>query len=217
MERRYHINMFWSASRPLPGLPTYPDLKHCSAHGETPEQALAEVQVAMSLWIAVGGGAWRRSAGRADIRPADLRRSFCCLTLDDPGAHVPCNKGSEARVEAAMWRALKFLGVGLLFLVVGLCLAIISVPPFLDRIYYRGPRQRILTASASSTRTAALARERPPRLLGRAHAPLLHRTRQDAMAGVGRGHPRLSPGLGDPLPALARRRRARGVEPLHAL
>jgi hypothetical protein len=38
-----------------------------------------------------------------------------------------------------MRRVLKLLGVGLLFLVVGLCLTIITVPPFLDRIYYRGP------------------------------------------------------------------------------
>ena len=31
------------------------------------------------------------------------------------------------------------LGIGLLFAVVGVCLALVCVPPFLDRIYYRGP------------------------------------------------------------------------------
>jgi hypothetical protein len=30
-------------------------------------------------------------------------------------------------------------GIALLFLIVALCLAITIVPPFLDRIYYRGP------------------------------------------------------------------------------
>ena len=34
---------------------------------------------------------------------------------------------------------LKWIGTALLFLVVALCLAIVVVPPFLDRIYYRGP------------------------------------------------------------------------------
>ncbi|GLV23613.1 hypothetical protein TomTYG45_00560 [Sphingobium sp. TomTYG45] len=30
-------------------------------------------------------------------------------------------------------------GIGLLFLVIALCLAITIIPPFLDRIYYDGP------------------------------------------------------------------------------
>jgi L-ascorbate metabolism protein UlaG (beta-lactamase superfamily) len=37
-------------------------------------------------------------------------------------------------------RGLRWLGVTVLFLVVGLCLALALVPPFLDRIYYQGPR-----------------------------------------------------------------------------
>ncbi|MFD1610351.1 MBL fold metallo-hydrolase [Sphingomonas tabacisoli] len=40
---------------------------------------------------------------------------------------------------SAIGRVFKWLGVGVLFLIVGLCLAIVLVPPFLDRIYYRGP------------------------------------------------------------------------------
>jgi L-ascorbate metabolism protein UlaG (beta-lactamase superfamily) len=36
-------------------------------------------------------------------------------------------------------RVLRKLGVGLLFLIVAACVAIIFVPPFLDRIYYEGP------------------------------------------------------------------------------
>lgn len=39
----------------------------------------------------------------------------------------------------AIGRLFKGLGVTLLFLVVALCLAIVVIPPFLDRIYYRGP------------------------------------------------------------------------------
>lgn len=38
-----------------------------------------------------------------------------------------------------MRRVARRIGTGLLFLVVGLCLLIVCVPPFLDRIYYRGP------------------------------------------------------------------------------
>lgn len=30
-----------------------PDLPGCSAHGETPEEALREIQVAMELWLDV--------------------------------------------------------------------------------------------------------------------------------------------------------------------
>ena len=38
-----------------------------------------------------------------------------------------------------MRRLLKRIGTGLLFLVIALCLAPSLIPPFLDRIYYRGP------------------------------------------------------------------------------
>jgi L-ascorbate metabolism protein UlaG (beta-lactamase superfamily) len=39
-----------------------------------------------------------------------------------------------------MRRAIGYFGRGLLFLVIALCCAVIVVPPFLDRIYYAGPR-----------------------------------------------------------------------------
>lgn len=38
-----------------------------------------------------------------------------------------------------MRRALRWLGTGLFFLLVALCFAPTLVPPFLDRVYYRGP------------------------------------------------------------------------------
>ena len=46
----YHINIFYSAED---GgfIADIPDLKYCSAFGETPEKALAEVMTAQKLWL----------------------------------------------------------------------------------------------------------------------------------------------------------------------
>jgi len=46
----YHINIFYSAED---GgfIADIPDLKYCSAFGETYEKALAEVLIAQKLWI----------------------------------------------------------------------------------------------------------------------------------------------------------------------
>ncbi len=48
--RDYHINIFYSEDD---GgyIADIPDLKACSAFGDTPEEALHEVQKAKSLWI----------------------------------------------------------------------------------------------------------------------------------------------------------------------
>ena len=35
------------------GLPTIPDLRSCSAFGDTPAEALAEVEKAVEAWLAV--------------------------------------------------------------------------------------------------------------------------------------------------------------------
>ncbi len=48
----YHINLFWSAADSC-WIADVPDLKSCSAMGDTPEEALAEVQQAMAAWIEV--------------------------------------------------------------------------------------------------------------------------------------------------------------------
>lgn len=50
MDKRYHINLFWS-QRDECWVADVPDLKPCSAFGDTPEEALAEAQVAMEGWI----------------------------------------------------------------------------------------------------------------------------------------------------------------------
>ena len=47
---RYHINLFWSDDDRC-WVADVPDLQYCSAFGTTPEEALAEVQVAMAGWL----------------------------------------------------------------------------------------------------------------------------------------------------------------------
>jgi predicted RNase H-like HicB family nuclease len=48
----YHINIFYSAEDEA-YIADIPDLKYCSAHGATPEEALHEVLVAKENWLAV--------------------------------------------------------------------------------------------------------------------------------------------------------------------
>lgn len=46
----YHINIFYSMEDEG-YIADVPDLKFCSAFGETPEKALAEVLIAQRLWL----------------------------------------------------------------------------------------------------------------------------------------------------------------------
>ena len=48
----YHINIFFSEEDDG-YIADIPDLKHCSAFGKTPEQALREVQIAKKAWLSV--------------------------------------------------------------------------------------------------------------------------------------------------------------------
>ena len=48
--RDYHINVFYS-EEDEGYIADIPDLVHCSAFGDTPEEALAEVLQAKSAWI----------------------------------------------------------------------------------------------------------------------------------------------------------------------
>jgi predicted RNase H-like HicB family nuclease len=52
MTPHYHINVFWHDPDSC-WIADVPDLRYCSAHGETPEEAFAEIQIAMALWIEV--------------------------------------------------------------------------------------------------------------------------------------------------------------------
>lgn len=51
-KRRYHINLFWSVDDDC-WIADVPDLKTCSAHGDTPAEALKEVETAIAAWLAV--------------------------------------------------------------------------------------------------------------------------------------------------------------------
>jgi predicted RNase H-like HicB family nuclease len=55
----YHINIFYS-EEDGGYIADVPDLEACSAFGETPEQALREVQQAKALWL---------QAARAEDKP----------------------------------------------------------------------------------------------------------------------------------------------------
>jgi len=48
----YHINVFYSVEDEA-YIADIPDLRHCSAFGDSPEEALAEVLVAQRLWLEV--------------------------------------------------------------------------------------------------------------------------------------------------------------------
>jgi predicted RNase H-like HicB family nuclease len=48
----YHINIFWSEEDHC-YVADIPDLEFCSAFGDTPEEALAELEVAKQVWLEV--------------------------------------------------------------------------------------------------------------------------------------------------------------------
>ena len=50
--KHYHINVFYS-SEDEGFIADIPDLKGCSAFGDSPEEALAEVLAAQNLWLEV--------------------------------------------------------------------------------------------------------------------------------------------------------------------
>jgi predicted RNase H-like HicB family nuclease len=51
-EPRYHINVFWSDEDGC-WIADVPDLRYCSAHGDTPAEAVAQVREAMDGWLQV--------------------------------------------------------------------------------------------------------------------------------------------------------------------
>jgi len=57
--RDYHINIFWS-DEDRGYIADLPDLGACSAFGNTPEEALAEVEKAKEAWLAAA-----RETGKA--------------------------------------------------------------------------------------------------------------------------------------------------------
>jgi predicted RNase H-like HicB family nuclease len=61
---RYHINVFWSEEDKA-WVADVPDLKFCSAFGDTPEAALKEVKRAMEAWLETA-----RESGHAIPKPS---------------------------------------------------------------------------------------------------------------------------------------------------
>ena len=52
MSPKYHINLFWSEADGA-WVADVPDLQSCAAFGDTPAEALAEVEKAMDAWLTV--------------------------------------------------------------------------------------------------------------------------------------------------------------------
>ena len=52
MTPHYHVNLFWSAEDGA-WVADVPDLKSCSGLGDTPQEALAELEKAMDAWLGV--------------------------------------------------------------------------------------------------------------------------------------------------------------------
>jgi predicted RNase H-like HicB family nuclease len=66
---RYPVVVFWSDEDDS-WIAVPPDLEGCSAFGETPEEALAEVKIAMELWLEA-----TREIGRPLPRPSRVEGS----------------------------------------------------------------------------------------------------------------------------------------------
>jgi len=60
----YHINIFWS-EEDGGYIADIPDLASCSAFGDTPEEALRQVEIAKEAWLA---------AARAEGKPVPAPR-----------------------------------------------------------------------------------------------------------------------------------------------
>jgi predicted RNase H-like HicB family nuclease len=71
---RYHINLSWSEADGC-WVADVPNLKSCSAFGDTPAEALAEVEEAIAAWLEVARESHlpipNRATGRPSTRPGD--------------------------------------------------------------------------------------------------------------------------------------------------
>lgn len=56
---KHHINVFFSAED-KGFIADVPDLKYCSAFGQTPEKAMREIMIAMRAWLAAAKAAGKR-------------------------------------------------------------------------------------------------------------------------------------------------------------
>ena len=65
--KKYAIIVYWSDEDAV-WIAEAPDLEPCAAHGSTPEQAVAELRVAMDLWLEVARE-WRQPIPEARYQP----------------------------------------------------------------------------------------------------------------------------------------------------
>jgi predicted RNase H-like HicB family nuclease len=68
MMKDYHINIFYS-DEDEGYIADVPDLQACSAFGKTPDEALAEVQLAKTAWLAAARR-HRKPIPKPTYRPA---------------------------------------------------------------------------------------------------------------------------------------------------
>lgn len=68
MKIRYHINVFYSEEDKC-YIADIPDLKYCSAHGDTAEEAFHEVLIAQEGWLESARAA-RQRVPKPKYRPA---------------------------------------------------------------------------------------------------------------------------------------------------
>lgn len=76
----YHINISYS-DEDGGYIADIPDLRHCSAFGETPEEALAEVLMAKEAWLKAAKTA-RKPIPPPSFRPAILRLLLLPVSRD---------------------------------------------------------------------------------------------------------------------------------------
>jgi predicted RNase H-like HicB family nuclease len=63
----YHIDIFWSEEDQA-HIANLPDFEFCSAHGDTPEDALRELLIAKEAWLQVAREHGVRSQSRVTSR-----------------------------------------------------------------------------------------------------------------------------------------------------
>ncbi len=74
---KYHINLFWSEPDGA-WVADVPDLQSCSAFGDTPAEALAEIEQAIEAWLAVARGRPAKRARRGSSPCKALIDVFSC-------------------------------------------------------------------------------------------------------------------------------------------
>jgi predicted RNase H-like HicB family nuclease len=103
MTAKYHINLFWSEPDGA-WVADVPDLESCAAFGDTPAEALAEVETAMAAWLAVARGGCTRgraSYSRAALSQHKASRRVSYGTRTAAPSRAPLRRSASARLASA--------------------------------------------------------------------------------------------------------------------